>query len=316
MKSRIFSVFLIPFILISCKSNDKGSIYKDKNAPIEDRIEDLIRQMTLDEKILQMNQWSMGRNININNVESRTRSFTPGLGSYIYGNDDAELRNLVQKRNMEESRLGIPQIFGWDVIHGFRTVYPIPLATACSWNPELFRECCKIAAKEAKLSGIDWTFSPMIDVSRDPRWGRVAECFGEDPFVNSVYCVSAVKGYQGTSLSDPYSIAACLKHYVGYGLSEGGRDYHYTNISDQSLWETYLVPYEAGVKAGAATLMSAFNDISGVPATGNHYTLTEILKNRWKHNGFVVSDCCGPAYSSGCCKRQFRSCQNITFKRC
>lgn len=147
-----------------------------------------------------------------------------------------------------------------------------------------------MAAKEARLSGIDWTFSPMIDVSRDPRWGRVAECYGEDAYTNAIFGVATVKGYQGKSLSDPYSIAACLKHYVGYGVSEGGRDYVYTDISKQALWETYLPPYEAGVKGGVATVMSAFNDISGVPATANHYTLTEILKQRWEFGGFVVSD--------------------------
>ncbi|MDD4032568.1 MAG: glycoside hydrolase family 3 N-terminal domain-containing protein, partial [Bacteroidales bacterium] len=154
----------------------------------------------------------------------------------------------------------------------------------------LVTKAATIAAKEAKLSGVDWSFSPMIDVARDGRWGRVAEGYGEDPYANSVFGVATVKGYQGKNLSEPYSIAACLKHYVGYGLSEGGRDYHYSDISAQSLWETYLPPYQAGIEAGAATVMSAFNDISGIPATSNHYILTEILKNRWKHDGFVVSD--------------------------
>ena len=191
---------------------------------------------------------------------------------------------------MEESRLGIPILMGFDVIHGYRTVYPIPLAQACSWNSDLVTQACAVAAKESRLSGVDWTFSPMIDVARDARWGRVAEGYGEDPYTNADFCVASVKGYQGKNLSDPYSIAACLKHYIGYSLSEGGRDYHYSDVSAQTLWETFMPPYEAGVMAGAATLMSGFNDISGVPASANPYTLTEILKERWKHDGFVVSD--------------------------
>ncbi|MDE6175750.1 MAG: glycoside hydrolase family 3 C-terminal domain-containing protein, partial [Duncaniella sp.] len=164
------------------------------------------------------------------------------------------------------------------------------LAQACSWNPALVRKACAVSAQEARMSGVDWTFSPMIDVARDPRWGRVAEGYGEDPYTNAVFCEASVRGYQGKKLSDSTSVAACLKHYVGYGASEAGRDYVYTEVSPQTLWDTYLPPYEAGVKAGAATLMSSFNDISGVPGSANRYTMTEILKKRWKHDGFIVSD--------------------------
>ena len=156
----------------------------------------------------------------------------------------------MQKKAMEESRLGIPILFGHDVIHGYRTIFPIPLAQACSWNPELARLSCEVSAREAASSGVDWTFSPMVDVARDPRWGRVMEGYGEDVYTNSVFCEAAVRGYQGDDLSDPNSIAACLKHYVGYGASEAGRDYVPTEISDQTLWDTYLPPFEAGVKAG------------------------------------------------------------------
>ena len=212
------------------------------------------------------------------------------IGSLIYFDTDPALRNAMQHRAMEESRLGIPVIFGYDAIHGFRTVYPISLAQACSWNPVLVKKACSVSARESRMSGVDWTFSPMIDVARDPRWGRVAEGYGEDPYLNAVYCAASVKGYQGKSLSDSTTVAACLKHYVGYGASEAGRDYVYTEVSPQTLWDTYLPPYEAGVKAGAATLMSSFNDISGVPGSANPYTMTEILKNRWRHDGFIVSD--------------------------
>ena len=265
-------------------------VYKDSEASIDARVKDLVSKMTMEEKILQLNQWVVGRNLNPNNVGKVVDNVPPALGSIIYQNDDPVLRNKIQKNSVENSRLGIPMLFGFDVIHGFRTVYPISLAQACSWNPDLVEKACSVAAKEAKLSGIDWTFSPMIDIARDGRWGRVAEGYGEDPYTNAVFGSASVRGYQGEKLSDPYSIASCLKHYVGYGESEGGRDYHYSDISRQSLWETYLAPYEACVKAGAVTVMSAFNDISGVPASANYYTLTEILKERWGFGGFVVSD--------------------------
>ena len=267
--------------------------YKNKHEPIDRRIADLVGRMTLEEKILQLNQYWYGENLNPNNHEEKEGDIPPEIGSLIFLSEAPELRemrNEIQRRAMEKSRLGIPILFGFDVIHGMRTVYPIPLAQACSWNPALVSQAAGMAARETKPTGINWIFSPMIDIARDPRWGRVAEGFGEDPYAASVFCVATVKGYQGTDLSNPYSIAACLKHFAGYGMSEGGRDYHASDISAQSLWETYLPPYEAGVKAGAATLMSAFNDISGVPATANHYLLTEVLKRRWGYDGFVVSD--------------------------
>ena len=281
---------LLFFVQLSQTLLAKTPVYKDKNAPIESRVRDLVSKMNLDEKILQLNQYTAGQNTNMNNLGEAMKTIPVGIGSLIYFGTDPEYRNAIQKKAMEESRLGIPILFGYDVIHGFRTIYPISLAQACSWNPELVTEAAALSAKETSLSGVDWTFSPMIDVARDPRWGRVAEGYGEDPYTNAVFGVATVKGYQGKNLSDPYSIAACLKHFVGYGESEGGRDYHYSDISMQSLWETYLPPYEACVKAGAATLMSSFNDISGVPGSANAYTMNEVLKKRWKHDGFVVSD--------------------------
>ena len=268
----------------------KAPLYKDKSVPAEIRVDNLLGLMTLDEKIMQLNQYTLGRNNNANNVGEEVVNIPAEIGSLIYFDTDPALRNAMQHRAMEESRLGIPVIFGYDAIHGFRTVYPISLAQACSWNPVLVKKACSVSARESRMSGVDWTFSPMIDVARDPRWGRVAEGYGEDPYLNAVYCAASVKGYQGKSLSDSTTVAACLKHYVGYGASEAGRDYVYTEVSPQTLWDTYLPPYEAGVKAGAATLMSSFNDISGVPGSANPYTMTEILKNRWRHDGFIVSD--------------------------
>ena len=268
----------------------EAPIYKDANAPIEIRIADLLPRMTLEEKIMQLNQYTLGRNNNVNNIGEEVKEIPAEIGSLIYFDTDPAARNAMQRRAMEQSRLGIPIIFGYDAIHGFRTIYPISLAQACSWNPALVRKACAVSAQEARMSGVDWTFSPMIDVARDPRWGRVAEGYGEDPYANSVFAAASVRGYQGKNLADSTSVAACLKHYVGYGASEAGRDYVYTEVSSQTLWDTYLPPYEAGVKAGAATLMSSFNDISGTPGSANHYTMTEILKNRWGHDGFIVSD--------------------------
>ena len=246
--------------------------------------------MTLEEKILQLNQYTLGRNNNVNNVGEEVKKVPSEIGSLIYFDINPELRNSMQKKAMEESRLGIPIIFGYDAIHGFRTIYPISLGQACSWNPGLVEQACAVSAQEARMSGVDWTFSPMIDVARDPRWGRVAEGYGEDPYTNGVFAAASVRGYQGDDMSAENRMAACLKHYVGYGASEAGRDYVYTEISAQTLWDTYLLPYEMGVKAGAPTLMSSFNDISGVPGSANPYIMTEILKKRWKHDGFIVSD--------------------------
>lgn len=276
----------------SLSSKDKKSIplYKDAKAPIEKRIDDLISRMTLEEKVLQLNQYTLGRNNNVNNVGEEVKKVPSEIGSLIYFDINPELRNSMQKKAMEESRLGIPIIFGYDAIHGFRTIYPISLGQACSWNPGLVEQACAVSAQEARMSGVDWTFSPMIDVARDPRWGRVAEGYGEDPYTNGVFAAASVHGYQGDDMSAENRMAACLKHYVGYGASEAGRDYVYTEISAQTLWDTYLLPYEMGVKAGAATLMSSFNDISGVPGSANPYIMTEILKKRWKHDGFIVSD--------------------------
>lgn len=286
---KIFGASLLAFLAISSgKANDM--IYKDASQSVEKRVDDLLARMTLEEKVLQLNQYTLGRNDNVNNVAEILKKLPAELGSVIYFNSDPELRNQVQRQSMEKSRLGIPMIFGYDVIHGYRTVYPISLAQACSWNTALVEQACAVAAQEARMSGVDWTFSPMVDVARDGRWGRVSEGYGEDPYANAVFGVASIKGYQGNDISDSKRVAACLKHYVGYGASEGGRDYVYTEISPQTLWDTYMLPYEEGVKAGVATLMSCFNDISGTPGTANPYILREILKERWAHDGFVVSD--------------------------
>lgn len=290
MKKIIVSAIALVAALPGAATNDNTPLYKDKNAPIEQRIDDLLSRMTLDEKVMQLNQYTYGLNTNVNNIGEEVTNIPAEIGSLSYFGSDPVERNDMQRKAMEESRLGIPILFGIDVIHGFRTIYPISLAQACSWNPQLVEAACHVAARETRSSGVDWTYSPMIDVARDPRWGRVSEGYGEDPYTNGVFAEASVRGYQGDDLTSPNNIAACLKHYVGYGASEAGRDYVYTEVSPQTLWDTYLLPYEMGIKAGAQTVMSSFNDISGVPGSANYYTLTEILKNRWKHDGFVVSD--------------------------
>ena len=266
--------------------------YRRADLPLEQRLADLLGRMTLEEKIDQLHQCGIG-DANPNNLAARADEFRSTYGSFIIGGPWQTVlaaRNAFQKHAVTGSRLGIPAFFAADVIHGYRTITPIPLAQACSWNPELVERGCALAAAEAKAHGIDWTFAPMVDHCIDPRWGRIAETFGESPYAAAVFSAAAVRGFQGEKFGGPGSIAACLKHYVGYGASEGGRDYVYTEVSPQTLWEMHLPPFEAGVRAGARTVMSAFNDLNGTPTSANYYTLTEILRHRWGLTGPVVSD--------------------------
>lgn len=289
-KITVIALLLAAALGAQARNGSGKPAYKDAGRPVEERVSDLLSRMTLEEKVMQLNQYTLGRNDNANNVADPVDKIPAEIGSLIYFDTSPGLRNRLQKKAIEQSRLGIPVLFGYDVIHGFRTTYPISLAQACSWNPALVKQAAEVAAQEARMSGVEWTFSPMIDVARDGRWGRVSEGYGEDPYANAVYGVAAVKGYQGDNLADSRRVAACLKHFVGYGASEAGRDYVYTEISRQTLWDTYIPPYQAGIEAGAATVMSCFNDISGTPGTANPYILTEVLKERWAHDGFVVSD--------------------------
>lgn len=288
MKIKTILAVLLLTAMSSTAKTEKP-LYKDANAPIEERINDLIGRMTLEEKMMQLNEYTVGLNFNPNNMADPVAEVSPLLGSVIYSSSNAKLRNLIQRKVMHDSRLGIPMLFGWDVIHGFRTIYPIGLAQGCSFNSELVRNTAAIAAREGKAAGIDWFFSPMIDVAHDPRWGRISEGYGEDPYLTARMAEAVVKGFQGEKLG-PNAVAACPKHFVGYGASEAGRDYVYTEISDPTMWNMYLPPYEAAVKAGAMTIMSSFNDISGIPATTHQHLLTDVLKKRWGMNGFVISD--------------------------
>jgi len=202
----------------------------------------------------------------------------------------ARRTNQLQHIAMEESRLNIPVLFGFDVIHGYRTIFPIPLAEASSWDPSLAERSASIAAQEARDAGVRWTFAPMLDIARDPRWGRITEGAGEDPYLGAAFASARVRGFQGSDYSAANKILACAKHWVAYGAGEGGRDYNTTDLSENTLREIYFPPFKAAVDAGVGTVMSAFNDINGVPASANPFTLTRVLRDEWKFDGFVVSD--------------------------
>ena len=268
---------IIPLIvlltLISCQPKD----------PVEQRIDTLLSQMTLDEKIGQMNQldpsWL---------AEEKEPLISQGLIGSIFNIVDPKEVNRLQRMAVEESRLGIPLLVARDIIHGFRTIYPIPLGQAATFNPALVEEAARLTADEAVQAGVRWTFSPMVDVARDPRWGRVAEGYGEDTYLTSVMGAAAVRGYQGND--SIVKLGACVKHFVGYAVSEGGRDYNSTWIPEVQLRETYLPPFKAALDAGSLSIMCSFNDINGVPASANKHVNVNILRQEWKYDGLLVSD--------------------------
>lgn len=271
-------------------------IWLDEKLDLDERLEELLSQMTLEEKVGQLRQTNgiggaaTGDAKNVVAGSELYQLIRNGQLGSILNEINIETVNEFQRVAVEDSRLGIPLIIGRDVIHGYRTIFPIPLGQAASWNPELVEEGCAVAAKEARSVGIHWTFAPMVDISRDPRWGRIAESFGEDPLLASALSAASVRGYQGDDLASNDRIAACVKHFVGYGAAEGGRDYNTTVISPSLLRNVYLPPFRAAVDAGVATLMSAFNDLNGVPMTGHTYLLRDVLRGEWGFRGFVVSD--------------------------
>ena len=277
---RILPACLLLLLLAAC-SQTQGN--KDKI--IEDKVESLLSQMTLEEKIGQMNQIS-----SYGNIEDMSVLIKKGEVGSILNEVDPVRVNALQRVAVEESRLGIPLLIARDVIHGFKTIFPIPLGQAASFDPSIAEEGARVAAIEAASVGVRWTFSPMIDVARDPRWGRMAEGCGEDTYLTSVMGVAMIKGYQGDSLNNPTSIAACPKHFVGYGAAEGGRDYNSTFIPERRLRNVYLPPFEEAAKAGAATFMTSFNDNDGVPSTANEFILKDILRKEWGFDGLVVTD--------------------------
>ena len=281
---KYFTLFSLVFISILFIP---GTPYSNKNISddIEKRIDELISKMTLDEKI--------GQLVQIVRIDKEDEHLVRDskVGSILIGTHKSpEEVNRIQKIAVEETRLGIPLIFANDIIHGYHTIFPIPLGEASSWNPALVKEACGIAAFESASEGTRWTYAPMVDIARDPRWGRIMEGSGEDPYLGSVFASARVEGFQGDNLKDKTKIAACSKHYVAYGGAEGGRDYNTVDISERTLREVYLVPFHSAVNSGVASIMSAFNDLDGVPASANHFTLIEILRNEWNWDGVVISD--------------------------
>lgn len=276
-KSCYLALFLIFFGL---KTSAQTS-----TAVIEKKIEVLLQKMTLKEKIGQMNQLSA------DDMETNFKVIKQGMAGSVLSITNPEIANKAQRIAVEQTRLGIPLIFGRDVIHGFKTIFPVPLGQTASFNPDLVEKAARVAAIEASETGIRWTFAPMIDIARDPRWGRIAESCGEDPYLTSVMGVAMVNGFQGKDLSDPGSIAACAKHFAGYGAAEGGRDYNTTSITERQFRNVYLIPFEQAVKkANLATIMTAFNANDGIPSSGNEFLLKQVLRKEWNFKGVVVSD--------------------------
>ncbi|MDE3056691.1 MAG: beta-glucosidase BglX [Bacteroidota bacterium] len=264
-----------------------------RNPNVEQKIDSLIANMTFDEKAGQLSQYSGGFNDNAtdnpakSHYEELIREGKVGSLLNVHG---VKTTHDLQRIAVEGSRLKIPLLFGLDVIHGYKTIFPIPLAEASSWNPGMVERDERIAAREASADGVNWTFAPMVDIARDPRWGRITEGSGEDPYLGSVMAAARVRGFQGANFDSAVSILACAKHFAAYGAAEGGRDYNTVDISERTLREIYLPPFHAAVRAGAGTLMSSFNEIAGVPSSANHHLLTDILRGEWGFNGFVVSD--------------------------
>ena len=299
---------LIPFVLVSyllvsgqsaTAQEPPAGAESEKAAPgsnlvdalAEQKIDVLLRKMTLEEKVGQLVQYSVGQPAGpVTGPTEYKDMIIKGEVGALFNITTARDSNAYQRLAIENSRLKIPLIFGLDVIHGFRTGFPIPLGLASTWDPGLVQRAARVAAREASATGIRWVFSPMVDIARDARWGRMAEGAGEDPYLGSAMAQAYVRGYQGDRLSDPDSVAACVKHFVGYGAAEAGRDYNSVEISEHTLREFYLPPFHAAVKAGAATIMTAFDSLNGIPTSANPFTIKEILRKEWGFRGLVDSD--------------------------
>ncbi|WP_195620793.1 glycoside hydrolase family 3 N-terminal domain-containing protein [Bacteroides clarus] len=279
LTNTFFTVAVAALLLTAC-----GTKNTNADSEIENKVEALLDKMTLEEKLGQMNQLSPW---DFDELAGKVRKGEVGS---ILNYTDSALVNKIQRVAVEESRLGIPLLVSRDVIHGYKTIFPIPLGQAATFNPQIVERGARVAAVEASADGIRWTFAPMIDISRDPRWGRIAESCGEDPYLTSVMGTAMIKGFQGSSLNSPTSMAACAKHFVAYGASEGGKDYNSTFVPERVLRNVYLPPFKAAVDAGCATFMTSFNDNDGVPGTANKFVLKDILRDEWKFDGMVVTD--------------------------
>lgn len=290
-KLRYIPVLVLPLLLVtSC--NRKTGKSETGNSTYTRQVDSVLRLMTLEEKIGQLNLVTPGGGVATGSVVSENVEAKIKAGNVggLFGIAGPDRIRKAQDLAVKESRLGIPLIFGSDVIHGYKTTFPIPLGSSCSWDMELLERSARIAAIEATADGINWNFSPMVDIARDPRWGRIAEGAGEDPFLGSAIAKAMVEGYQGKDLTDTETMIACVKHFALYGAPESGRDYNTVDMSKVKMFNQYLPPYKAAIDAGVASIMTSFNDVDGIPATGNKWLLSDLLRNRWKFDGFVVSD--------------------------
>jgi beta-glucosidase len=284
----------VAILFLGCQQNPSFN-KKDKDSAMNQDVEELISKMTLEEKIGQMNQYSgfmdfTGPQPKKGRAAKQFEDIKNGLVGSMLNVHGVENVKAVQKLAVEESRLGIPLIFGFDVIHGYKSISPIPLAEAASWDLEAIQRSAEIAAEEASSAGINWTFAPMVDISRDARWGRVMEGAGEDPYLGSQIAKARIRGFQGDSLSSKHTIAATAKHFAAYGFAEAGKEYNTVDVGTSTLYNTIFPPFRASVDAEAATFMSAFNVVNGIPSTGDEFLLRGILKQKWGFDGFVVSD--------------------------
>ena len=285
MKRLIVFLLLSASILYSCGRRE--TILRD----VDPRVDSLLRIMTLEEKIGQMVLFTSDWDVTGPTIrEGYLDDIRSGRCGNIFNAYTVDYIRELQRVAVEESRLGIPLMFGYDVVHGHKTVFPIPLGESCSWDMDLIRRSASAAAAEAAASGLNWTFAPMADISVDPRWGRVSEGAGEDPYLGSMIARARVKGFQGSDLSNPLTVLACVKHFAAYGAPFGGRDYNTVDMSERQFREFYMPPYKAGVDAGALSVMTAFNEYDGVPATANAYLIKDLLKGDWNFQGFVVTD--------------------------
>ncbi len=287
-KSTANAIVLFAFLVTSLPAILHAQAPPITAAEAHSRAEELLKQMTIEEKVGQMNQ-SSGVVMPLLADEKPDNLIIQGkVGSILWLIDVKEI-NRLQHLAVEKSRLHIPILFAFDVIHGYRTVFPIPLAMAASWDPGVEEAAQRLAGQDARAAGIRWTFTPMVDIARDSRWGRIVEGAGEDPYLGAAMARAQVVGFQGESLG-PDSVVACVKHFAGYGAADGGRDYDSSYVPEELMRNVYLVPFHAAEQAGAGSFMSAYMDLNDVPATGNHWLLTDILRNEWGFKGFVVSD--------------------------
>lgn len=285
LSSAVICVMAGVVLLTGCSDQSRSDRVKELV------IQSLIDRMSMDEKIGQMTLYTSGWDVTgpVLNENYREDILAGRCGNIFNAHGVAYNREL-QRMAIEQTRLKIPLLFGYDVVHGYKTIFPIPLAEACSWDLDMIRKSAQLAAKEAAAAGLNWTFAPMVDIARDPRWGRVAEGAGEDPYLGSLIAIARTTGFQGDSLSDPYTLAACVKHFAAYGAPEGGRDYGTVDMSERTLREVYLPPYRAAVDAGAATVMTSFNEIAGIPSTGSRFLLTDLLRQEWGSDAMIVTD--------------------------